>query len=64
MTSTNNTDVNDRDRYFVRGQLLFEPTDDAHVRLIGDYTHRDEACCAAVYVGPGARVESDNRRPR
>jgi iron complex outermembrane recepter protein len=42
--------VNDRDRYFLRGQLLFEPNDDFSVRLIGDYTKRDESCCGAVYV--------------
>ncbi|MCP3733862.1 TonB-dependent receptor [Sphingomonas sp. RP10(2022)] len=47
---TNNTDVNDRDRYFVRGQLLFEPSSDISFRLIGDYTHRNEKCCAATYV--------------
>ncbi len=41
--------VNDRDRYFVRGQLLFKPTDSISLRLIGDYTHRDESCCGAVY---------------
>lgn len=48
--TTNNTDVNDRDRYFLRGQLLFEPTDAISVRLIADYTFRDEKCCAATYV--------------
>ena len=48
--TTNNTDVNDRNRYFVRGQLLFEPTSDLKIRLIADYTHRDEKCCAATYV--------------
>ena len=48
--TANNTDVNDRDRYFVRGQVLFEPTPDISVRLIGDYTFRDEKCCAATYV--------------
>ncbi|PZN95313.1 MAG: TonB-dependent receptor [Alphaproteobacteria bacterium] len=42
--------VNDRDRIFVRGQLLFTPTSDISLRLIGDYTHRDENCCAAVYT--------------
>lgn len=47
---TNNIDVNNRDRYFVRGQLLFEPTDAFSVRLIADYTHRDERCCGAIYV--------------
>ncbi len=46
----NNTDVNDRDRYFLRGQLLFEPTEDISVRLIGDYTYRNEKCCGATYV--------------
>ena len=28
--------INDRDRYFVRGQLLFKPTADLSFRLIGD----------------------------
>lgn len=46
----NNTDINDRDRFFLRGQLLFEPTDNLSVRLIADYTFRDEKCCAATYV--------------
>ncbi|TNE34209.1 MAG: TonB-dependent receptor, partial [Alphaproteobacteria bacterium] len=46
----NNTDVNDRNRYFLRGQLLFEPTDTLSVRLIADYTKRDEKCCGAIYV--------------
>jgi iron complex outermembrane recepter protein len=46
----NRTDVNDRDRYFLRGQLLFEPSDALSFRLIGDYTKRDEKCCGAVYV--------------
>ena len=48
--TTNNVDVNNRDRYFVRGQLLYEPTDAFSVRLIADYTNRDERCCAAIYV--------------
>src|SRR5690606_32918952 len=42
--------VNDRDRYMIRGQLLFEPNDALSIRLIGDYTHRDESCCGAVYI--------------
>ena len=48
--TTNNTDVNNRNRYFVRGQLLFEPSSDLKIRLIADYTHRKEKCCAATYV--------------
>ncbi len=48
--ANNSTDVNDRDRYFVRGQLLFQPNDALSFRLIGDYSHRNEKCCAAVYL--------------
>ena len=32
----NDRDINNRDRYFLRGQLLFEPTDALSVRLIAD----------------------------
>jgi len=46
----NNTDINDRDRYFLRGQLLFEPSDALSIRLIADYTFRDEKCCGAIYI--------------
>lgn len=49
--------VNDRDRYFLRGQLLFEPTSELSVRLIGDYTHRDESCCGAVYIATKETVD-------
>ncbi|HEV2815788.1 MAG TPA: TonB-dependent receptor [Allosphingosinicella sp.] len=42
--------VNDRDRMFVRGQLLFEPNDALSFRLIADYTNREESCCGAVYL--------------
>lgn len=46
----NKTDVNDRDRYFLRGQVLYQPSADLSLRVIGDYTHRKEKCCAATYV--------------
>ncbi|WP_164117923.1 TonB-dependent receptor [Sphingorhabdus sp. Alg239-R122] len=49
---TNGTDVNNKDRYLVRGQLLFEPSSDLTVRLVGDYSKKDEACCAATFVQP------------
>jgi iron complex outermembrane receptor protein len=42
--------VNDRNRYFVRGQILYEPSDRLQVRIIGDYSHRRESCCGAVYL--------------
>jgi outer membrane receptor protein involved in Fe transport len=53
----NDTDFNNRDRYFVRGQLLFEPSSDFSVRLIGDYTHRDEKCCGAVYINTLEKID-------
>jgi iron complex outermembrane recepter protein len=49
-TGTKTGEANDRDRYFLRGQALIEPNDALSIRLIGDYTNRDESCCAAVYV--------------
>ena len=49
ITGTDGED-NNRNRYFVRGQLLFTPTPDVTLRLIGDYSHRSEKCCAAVYI--------------
>ncbi|NCP18292.1 MAG: TonB-dependent receptor [Erythrobacter sp.] len=48
----NDVRVNDRDRYLVRGQLLFEPTDMISARLTADYSKKDEACCAATFVQP------------
>src|SRR5687767_11030273 len=35
-------DVNGRDRWMLRGQLLFEPSSDLSVRIVGDYAKRDE----------------------
>ena len=47
-------DINDRDRWAVRGQLLFEPVDNASFRLIADYDSLDEVCCFAgnALAGP------------
>ncbi len=42
--------MNNRNRYFVRGQVLFEPSDATSIRLIGDYSYKSEECCAAVYL--------------
>lgn len=53
----NDTDYNDRNRVFVRSQLFWKPSDDFSVRLIGDYTRRDEKCCGAVLID--AREKTD-----
>ena len=41
---------NDRDRYLVRGKLLFQPDDDISILAIGDYSRQNEQCCVAVYL--------------
>ncbi|MFN7175426.1 MAG: TonB-dependent receptor, partial [Thermaurantiacus sp.] len=41
---------NDRNRWMVKGQMLWEPNSDVTLRLIGDYSKRDEQCCAAPYL--------------
>ncbi len=48
-------EINDRDRYALRGQLLFDFTDSLSLRIIGDYSEIDEQCCSAanVFDGPG-----------
>ena len=42
--------VNDRDRWMLRGQALFQPSADFSFRLIGDYSERKEECCAATFL--------------
>ncbi|WP_374525727.1 TonB-dependent receptor [Sphingopyxis sp.] len=54
------TDVNDRNRWGVRGQLLIEPTDALSIRLIGDYDKIDENCCIAGNVIAGPTVAITN----
>ncbi len=56
-----NKDTNDRNRYGVRGQLLWEPNDALKLRIIGDYDKIDEVCCTVVNIfdGPtGAAVRA------
>lgn len=52
-----NEEINNRDRWAVRGQLLFEPSDSLSVRLIGDYAKIEEICCQTsnLQVGPLTR---------
>jgi iron complex outermembrane recepter protein len=38
-------DVNDRNRWSARGQLLIEPNSDLKIRTIVDYSEIDEVCC-------------------
>lgn len=45
-------DTNERNRWFVRGQMLFEPSSDLKVRIIGDYGKMNENCCGVVNLQP------------
>ena len=46
--------LNDKDRWNLRGQMLYEPTEDVKVRFIADYSEISEICCtvAAAINGP------------
>ncbi len=44
----NDTESYNRDRYLVRGQLLWEPSADVSIKLIADYQATDENCCDSV----------------
>jgi iron complex outermembrane receptor protein len=45
--------VNDRNRYFFRGQALFDNLNGVTFRLIADTAHADENCCTPVIVKDG-----------
>jgi len=40
-------------RFGVRGQLYFEPSDTLSFRIIGDYSELDEACCGVANLSTG-----------
>ena len=56
--------LNDRDRWMLRGQLLFQPSDNFSFRLIGDYSKRNEECCAASFLPAHGRHRGRRRNPR
>ncbi len=47
------TKTNNRDRFSVRYDLLWEPSADLSFRLIGDYNKLTEICCGAVPIFNG-----------
>jgi outer membrane receptor protein involved in Fe transport len=51
-------DTNERNRWFVRGQLLFEPNSDLKIRIIGDYDEQDETCCGVVNLARSAATNA------
>jgi iron complex outermembrane receptor protein len=65
------TKVNDRDRWSLNGQFLFEPSDNMQFKLSVDYSEIDEVCCTAANLvsGPTAALipvlggQLDNENP-
>lgn len=47
------SDLNERDRWGVRGQLLFLPSDTITIRVIADYDEIDEGCCGVANLVNG-----------
>jgi iron complex outermembrane recepter protein len=56
---TSGRDINNRDRFLVRGQLLIQPNDDLSIRLIGDYNQKNEECCGAAFIAPTQNLSRD-----
>lgn len=56
---TSGRDLNNRDRFLVRGQLLLKPSDDLSIRLIADYNQKNEECCGAAILSPTQNLSRD-----
>ncbi|QYU68743.1 TonB-dependent receptor [Leptolyngbya sp. 15MV] len=45
--------INEQDNLGLRGQLLWQPSDDLVITLAGDYSQQDPECCGTVFVRTG-----------
>jgi len=50
------------DNIGLRTQLLWEPTGDLKIKLVGDYNKQDAVCCGSVFVRTGATQRPLNRQ--
>ena len=46
----------------MRGQLLFVPTENVKLRLIGDVSDLDSACCTQNFLRVGQSLRSPSRQ--
>ncbi len=53
---TTGNELNDRDRFSLRGQMLFDLSDNAELRIIADYSEIDELCCSVANLQAGPTV--------
>lgn len=56
------SDINETNNFAVNGQLLFEPGDTAHVRLIAEFHEHEANCCTQVYVRVGETLRPAARQ--
>ena len=61
LTSSIDPDLesHNRDRFLIRGQALWEPTDLTNLRIIADYSEIDENCCASVTLTQSPNLAAD-----
>ena len=50
----NGQKLDNRDRYFLKGQALLTPTNNVTLRVIADVSHGDEDCCGVVRLINGS----------
>lgn len=55
---TGDDNINERNRWSARAQLLWEPTDTLSFRAIGEYNRIEEICCGAIQLinGPATQL--------
>ena len=58
----NGRDQNGLGAQAARAQLLWQPTDDVRIRLIGDYASFDSECCTQVYLRVGTSLRPPARQ--
>ena len=54
---TTGSDINDRNRFSLRGDFLWQPTSALSVRVIADYSRIKEACCGVVSLFNGPATQ-------
>ncbi len=54
IVNLDNAEINNRNRWSARGNLLIEPSADLKIRLIADYSKIEEVCCQTSNVVVGA----------
>ena len=54
---TTSAKINDRNRHAIRGDILWTPTSNLSVRIIGDYNEINEKCCGVVTLQNGGATQ-------